>query len=75
MVVVGNRLRLGTKAVEQLESFFGGLGHPVVARLCDTQLYPAAAAAGASLFDETGKRAKDYLSEWQPLLKALEVGL
>jgi chromosome partitioning protein len=68
VAVVGNRLRLGTKASAHLDTFFGGLGFPVVARLRDSQIYPGLAAEGASLMDSTLRRAKEYLPEWQPLL-------
>jgi len=68
VAVVGNRLRPGTRASDQLDRFFAGLGFPVVARLRDTQLYPAVAARGASLFETPESRAKAYAVEWDPLL-------
>lgn len=72
VAVVGNRLRPGTRASEQLDRFFAGLGFPVVARLRDTQLYPAAAARGSSLFESPEGRVKSYLAEWAPLLALIE---
>ncbi|MBI5162820.1 MAG: ParA family protein [Magnetospirillum sp.] len=68
VAVVGNRLRLGTKASERLDLFFGSLGFPVVARLRDSQFYPAAAANGSSIFEEHARRSRDFAAEWTPLL-------
>ena len=69
VAVVGNRLRLGTKASAHLDTFFGGLGFPVVARLRDSQIYPTLAAEGATVLDSAARRARDYVAEWRPLLK------
>jgi chromosome partitioning protein len=44
--LVGNRLRPRTKAAERLDLFLSGVGHRVVTRLRDSQLYVAAAASG-----------------------------
>ena len=68
VAIVGNRLRLGTKASAHLDTFFDGLGFPVVARLRDSQIYPGLAAEGSSLLESSARRARDYLPEWQPLL-------
>lgn len=72
VAIVGNRLRLGTKASEQLDVFFASLGFPVVARLRDSQIYPNLAAAGASVLEAGDRRARDYAKEWAPLLAVLE---
>ncbi|MCR6630056.1 MAG: ParA family protein [Magnetospirillum sp.] len=72
VAIVGNRLRLGTKASEHLDVFFGSLGFPVVARLRDSQVYPNAAAAGSSVLEASDRRARDYAAEWAPLLVLLE---
>jgi chromosome partitioning protein len=72
LAVVGNRIRAGTRAVERLEKFFGEIGHPVVARLRDSQLYADAAVKGLSLFDAPGKRARELSGDWQPLLEFVE---
>jgi len=69
VAVVGNRLRPGTKASAHLDTFFGGLGFPVVARLRDSQIYPALAASGATVLDSPQRRARDYAPEWLPLLQ------
>lgn len=72
VAIVGNRLRLGTKASEQLDTFFAGLGFPVVARLRDSQIYPNTAAAGSSVLEAADRRARDYAAEWAPLLALLD---
>src|SRR5215472_7478960 len=41
VVVVGNRIRAGSSAAEHLEKVFGGIGHPLVARLRDSRIYAA----------------------------------
>lgn len=71
VAVVGNRLRPGTKASEQLDTFCAGLGFPVVTRLRDSQIYPATAASGATVLEGTDRRSRDYSSEWIPLLELL----
>lgn len=68
VAIIGNRLRPGTRTAEQLDTFFGSLGFPVVARLRDSQIYPAMAAAGLSVLEGTDRRARDYAAEWVPLL-------
>ncbi|WP_142847513.1 ParA family protein [Telmatospirillum sp. J64-1] len=68
VAVIGNRLRLGTKAVQQLDDFFAELGFPVIARLRDTQAYPAAAEAGSTLFEDRSRRMQPYAQEWAPVL-------
>jgi chromosome partitioning protein len=75
VVVVGNRLRTNTVALQRLEEFFGGIGHPVVARIRDTQLYPGVAERGISVFDDWTRRGREHAAEWQPLLDRLKVEL
>ncbi len=69
VAVVGNRIRAGTRAADRLEKFFGGLGHPVVARLRDSQAYAEIAARGLSLFDVAGKRELALQADWRSLLE------
>ena len=71
VAIVGNRLRLGAKATEQLDVFFASLGFPVVARLRDSQIYPSVAAIGSSVLEARDRRARDYAHEWTPLLDLL----
>lgn len=72
VAVVGNRMRSRTKAADRLDQFLGGVGHRVVTRLRDSQIYADAAATGLSLFDMTGKRAAEHRDDWQPLLTYID---
>jgi chromosome partitioning protein len=73
LAVVGNRVRGGTRAAARLEKFFGEIGHPIIARLRDSQLYSDAAINGLGLFDmPSGKRARELRSDWEPLLAFVE---
>lgn len=72
VAVVGNRLRARTKATDRLDSFLGGIGHRVVTRLRDSQIYAEAAASGLSLFDLPGKRAAEHRADWTPLLAYID---
>ncbi|HSK40455.1 MAG TPA: ParA family protein [Arenibaculum sp.] len=72
VAVVGNRVRVRTRAAERLDTFLDGVGHRVVARIRDTQLYTDAAADGVSLFDLKGRRAADHRADWAPLLAYIE---
>ncbi len=68
VAVVGNRMRVRTKAADRLDQFLGGIGHQVVTRLRDSQIYADAASSGLSLFDMPGKRAAEHRADWAPLL-------
>ncbi len=68
VAIVGNRLRARTKAADRLDAFLEQVGHQVVARLRDSQLYPDLAAEGLTLFDQKVKRAADLKADWEPLL-------
>lgn len=72
VLVVGNRVRAGTRAAGRLDHFVGGLGHPVAGRLRDSQLYAEAAAAGLSLFDLPGRRTLAPRGDWEPVLTLIE---
>ncbi|WP_372398233.1 ParA family protein [Azospirillum sp. HJ39] len=72
VAVVGNRMRARTKAADRLDVFLGGIGHRVVTRLRDSQIYADAAATGLSLFDMPGKRAAEHRGDWQPLLSYID---
>ena len=71
VAVVGNRIRAGTKSATGLDHFFEGLGFPVVTRLRDSQVYPALAAMGATVFDGGDRRARDHLQDWAPLMRLI----
>ena len=70
--VAGNRLRARTRAADRLDQFLGGVGHRVVTRLRDSQIYADAAASGLSLFDLPGKRAAEHRADWDPLLTYID---
>jgi chromosome partitioning protein len=75
VTVIGNRVRFNTRAAGRLDAYLGGLGHDVVARLRDTQLYADIAETGLSLFDLSTQRAAEYREEWAPLLAYLETAI
>ena len=68
IAVIGNRVREGTIAVDQLRHFLDTLGLPVLGLLRDTQLYVQLAARGATLWDIAPSRAERDVAQWQPLL-------
>ncbi|HYE50548.1 MAG TPA: ParA family protein [Azospirillaceae bacterium] len=72
VAVVGNRLRARTRSAERLDRFLAGVGHRVVARLRDSQLYPDCAGTGLSLFDLPASRTRDARADWAPLLAFIE---
>ena len=49
VAILGNRIRPGTRAADRLEAFFVEIGHPVIARLRDSQAYVEAAGSGPGL--------------------------
>jgi chromosome partitioning protein len=72
VLVVANRLRARSRAVQRLETFLTDLGHPPVARLADRALYGELAIKGLSVFDAPAREAAATRAEWQPLLRAIE---
>ena len=68
IAVVGNRVREGTIAADQLRHFLDALGLPVLGLLRDTQLYVQLAARGATLWDIAPSRAERDLEQWQAIL-------
>jgi len=72
VLVVANRLRARSRAVQRLEAFLAELGHPPVARLADRALYGELAIKGLSVFDAPAREAAATRTEWQPLLRAIE---
>ena len=72
VAVVGNRMRLRTKAAENLDGFLDDVGQHAVAALRDTQLYGSAAMLGQSIFDYNDKRALNFLQDWRPLLTFID---
>lgn len=72
VAVVGNRVRANTRAAERLDGFLDGVGHRVVTRIRDAQLYAEVAASGLTLFDLKGARHRDHRADWEPLLAWLD---
>lgn len=72
VAVVGNRVKARTRAAAGLDRFLDGVGHAVVARLRDSQLYADAAAQGLSVIDLAGARARDVKADWAPILAWLD---
>ncbi|MDR3514729.1 MAG: ParA family protein [Azospirillaceae bacterium] len=72
VAVVGNRVRSHTRGADRLDSFLNEIGHTVVTRLRDSQIYPDVAATGLSIFDVPGKRAGSFRTDWEPLLTFIE---
>ena len=69
IAVIGNRVREGTIAAEQLQSYLATLGVPLLGHLRDTQNYVHLAARGLTLWDVTPSRVEKDLEQWQPLLR------
>jgi chromosome partitioning protein len=72
VAIVGNRVRSGTRSADRLEAFFAAIGHPVIARLRDSQAYVEAAGSGLSIFDRHNQRALLLREEWRPLLAFID---
>ncbi|HYD31348.1 MAG TPA: ParA family protein [Azospirillaceae bacterium] len=72
VAVVGNRLKPRTRSADRLDHFLGQVGHAVVTRLRDSQIYPEVAASGLTLFDIKGSRVTSCRADWKPLLDYLE---
>jgi chromosome partitioning protein len=72
VAILGNRVRPGTRSAERLEEFFASIGHPVIARLRDSQAYVEAAGNGLSIFDRHNQRALMLREEWLPLLAFID---
>jgi len=72
VAVVGMRVREGTISAEQLRTFLGQLGVPVLGYLRDTQNYVHLAARGLTLWDVAPSRVERDLEQWQPLIQWTE---
>ena len=72
VAVIGNRVRTRTRTAARLEDFLREVGQRSVASLRDSQIYPASAAAGLSLFDLGTRRAAAFVEDWQPLLSFID---
>ncbi|MBU3693866.1 MAG: ParA family protein [Rhodocyclaceae bacterium] len=67
VALVAMRVDPRTRTAAMLERFLTHFELPVLTYLRDTQIYPAAAAEGKSLFDIAPSRARRELENWQPL--------
>lgn len=65
--VVGNRIKDGTIAADQLRSFLDTLDAPVLTHLRDTQNYVHLAARGLTLWDVAPGRVEKDLLQWEPV--------
>jgi len=74
IAVIANRVKRNTLGYNKLEVFLNSLNIPFITTIRDTQQYVRAAEFGMGIFDFTQPQAKD-LSEWQPLIKWLELQL
>jgi chromosome partitioning protein len=74
IALVANRIRLGTNAAAELERYFAGREPAIVARLRDSQIYPALTQSGTTVLESGGARARGYAAEWQPLLDLVGFG-
>ena len=70
--IVANRMRARTIASAQLEQYLYTESTRVVARLRDSQVYPAAACYGLGLADLGTTRAREVFEDWNPLLDFVE---
>jgi chromosome partitioning protein len=71
LAVIGNRVRMRTRAARELDMFFAGVGFAPLANLRDSQIYPVLAAEGRSLFDLGTRQAENFAEDWHPLLRFL----
>ena len=72
IAMVGMRTREHTIATDQLRSFLGGLGVPLLGFVRDTQNYVHLAARGLTLWDVGSNRFERDLEQWQPITKWLD---
>jgi chromosome partitioning protein len=70
--IVGNRVREGTIAADQLQRFVQEQDLPVISYLRDTQNYVHLAARGLSLWDIGASRVARDLEQWEPVLDWLD---
>jgi chromosome partitioning protein len=72
LVIVTNRTRIRTKAVEKLERFLNKLDIPVIARIRDTQHYVSAAEQGLGVHELNERDAQKDCETWAELLDWLD---
>ncbi len=67
--LVGMRVREVTLAADQLKTFLGDLGLPVLGMLRDTQNYVQLAARGLTLWDVAPSRVERDVPQWAKILE------
>jgi chromosome partitioning protein len=72
VLLVANRLRARSKALQRLESFVAELGFPLAARISDRSLYAELALQGRGVFDAGSGASAAVRAEWAPLLHRIE---
>ena len=72
VLLVANRLRARSKALQRLESFVAELGFPLAARIADRSLYAELALQGRGVFDAGSGASAAVRAEWAPLLHRIE---
>jgi chromosome partitioning protein len=72
LVIVTNRTRIRTRAVEKLERFLNKLDIPVIARIRDTQHYVSAAEQGLGVHELNERDAQKDCETWAELLDWLD---
>lgn len=75
VAIVGNRVKARTRAAAGLDRFLAGVGHAVVTRLRDSQLYADAAGQGLTVLDFAGVRPRAVRGDWAPLLAWIEASV
>ncbi len=73
--LVANRVRPGTKGMQELEQFFAALEQAPLAWISERSAYPLLAADGLSVFDVHNRVSQAIQAQWLPLLAALGVTL
>jgi chromosome partitioning protein len=71
LVIITNRTRIRTRAVEKLERFLNKLDIPVIARIRDTQHYVSAYGQGLGIHELDERDAQKDRATWSELLNGL----
>lgn len=72
VAVVANRVRKGTRAAAELESFLAGVGHEAAARLASRAIYQEVARLGLGIFDVAPSRRAEVVADWISLVRLVE---
>ena len=70
--LVRNRVRLRSRATDQLERFIASLDCQAVGRIPDRAVFPEVAAEGRGVFDIAGKRGHVLREDWFEILDFIE---